>query len=76
MVDPDNSVIRILTRKDYFAMSAQQVQRLLATHHIVVTDYSSLAGAFGKKTLLSLVRDLDSTIGIHGMYFHFCIPNG
>ena len=65
LVDPENSVIRVLSRKEFERMSEAQIQSIFHKQHVVVHDQFTPSLNFDERGLETLAR-LDKPIVLHG----------
>jgi len=64
---PDDSIFRVMPEAEYLQKSPSEVQEIMRTQHIVVTDRLEPPLEFDKNGLRSLCQNLSNTVTIQGL---------
>jgi hypothetical protein len=68
LVDPENSMIKVISHSAFKGLSHQESQTLVANHHVLVTGIDTPKYKFDHKGLRTLAPR-NKVFTIHGKYF-------
>lgn len=67
---PNDSIFCIMPEAEYLQKSPREVQEILRTQNIVITDRSESSLEFDKKGLRSLCQNLSNSVTIQGLPYY------